>query len=127
MGSWWPSGTVFPPLPVPVILDSLPSGRRRTSDHAGRRLRPERHNPHSIATLRMVLALLLLRQLPHCPLLRFVPRLSVGVEIDFINAGLLRGAWFGVPRLSAQLDLAEFLYRQATPKHRDLLGPAARN
>jgi len=47
--------------------------------------------------------------------LRFVPRLSVGVEIDFINAGLLRGVWFGVPRLSAQLDLAEFLYSQATP------------
>ena len=30
-------------------------------------LRPERHNPHSIATLRIVLARLLLRQLPHCP------------------------------------------------------------
>ena len=56
MGSWWPSGTVFPPLPAPVILDSLPSSRRRTSAHAGRRARPERHNPHSIATLRIVLA-----------------------------------------------------------------------
>jgi hypothetical protein len=47
--------------------------------------------------------------------LRVVSRLSVGVEIDFIHAGLLRGAWFGVPRLSAQLDLAEFLHSQATP------------
>ena len=67
MGSSWPSGTVFPPLPTPVILDSLPSDRHRTSGHAGRRARPERHNPHSIATLRIVLARLLLRQLPHCP------------------------------------------------------------
>jgi len=65
--SWWPSGTVFPPLPAPVILDSLPSGRRRTSARAGRRVRPERHNPHSIATLRIILARLLLRQLPRCP------------------------------------------------------------
>jgi len=41
-GSWWPSGTFFPPLPASVILDSLPPGRRRTSAHAGRRVRPER-------------------------------------------------------------------------------------
>jgi hypothetical protein len=52
------------PLPAPVILDSLPPGRRRTSAHADRRARPEWHNPHSIATLRIVLARLLLRQLP---------------------------------------------------------------
>ena len=80
----------FPPLPAPVILDSLPPGQRRTSVHAarltlGRRRmvslvqdklrissgacgqRPERHNPHSIATLRIVLARLLLRQLHQCP------------------------------------------------------------
>ena len=67
MGSWWPSGIVFPPLPAPVILDSLPPSRRRTSVRVGRRVRPERHNPHSIATLRIILARLLLRQLPHCP------------------------------------------------------------
>ena len=48
-------------------LDSLPPGRRRTSAHAARRARPERHNPRSIATLRIVLARLLLRHLPHCP------------------------------------------------------------
>jgi hypothetical protein len=47
--------------------------------------------------------------------LRAVAWLSVAIEIDFINAGLLGGSWFGVPRLSAQLDLAEFLHRQATP------------
>jgi hypothetical protein len=47
--------------------------------------------------------------------LRILAGLSVGIEIDFINAGLLRGARLGVPRVSAQLDLAEFLYSQATP------------
>jgi SRSO17 transposase len=26
MGSWWPSGTVFPPPPAPAILDSFPQG-----------------------------------------------------------------------------------------------------
>ncbi|MEO8594988.1 MAG: hypothetical protein ABI759_16835, partial [Candidatus Solibacter sp.] len=31
------------------------------------RVRPERRNPHSIATIRIVLARLLLRQLHHCP------------------------------------------------------------
>lgn len=49
------------------------------------------------------------------PFLRIVSGLTVGIEIDFINAGLLFGAWPGVPCASAQLDLAEFLYREATP------------
>ncbi len=53
----------FPPLPVPVILDSPPSGQRRTSGPAGRRARPERHNPHSIATIRPFCAPVI-RQLP---------------------------------------------------------------
>jgi hypothetical protein len=47
--------------------------------------------------------------------LRIIAGLSVAIEIDFIYAGLLRGAWLGVPRVSAQLDLAEFRYSQATP------------
>jgi len=47
--------------------------------------------------------------------LRIIVGLSVGIEIDFINAGLLRGARLGVPRVSAQLDLAEFFHSQATP------------
>jgi hypothetical protein len=47
--------------------------------------------------------------------LRIIAGLSVGVEIDFIDASLPRGAWLGVPRVSAQLDLAEFLHSQATP------------
>jgi len=57
----------FSPSARAVILDSLPPSQRRTSAREGRRARPERHNPHSIATLRIVLARLLLRQLHHCP------------------------------------------------------------
>jgi hypothetical protein len=47
--------------------------------------------------------------------LRVIARLSVAIEIDFINAGLLRGAWLGVPRIRAQLDMVELLHSQATP------------
>jgi len=47
--------------------------------------------------------------------LRIIAGLSVGVEIDFIDASLPRGVWLGVPRVSAQLDLTEFLHSQATP------------
>lgn len=57
----------FSPLPAPVILDSLRPGQRRTSARGDQRVRPERHNPNSIATLRMVLARQLLGQLPQCP------------------------------------------------------------
>jgi len=41
---------------------------------AARRVRPERHNPYSIATLRIELARWLLRQLPHCPFCGSPPR-----------------------------------------------------
>jgi len=67
MGSWLPSGAVFPPQPAPALLDYQPRSRRRTSARAGRRVRPERHNPQSIATLRIAIARHLLEQLPHCP------------------------------------------------------------
>ena len=40
---------------------------RPTSARAGRRVRPERHNPRSIATLRIALSRQLLGQLSHCP------------------------------------------------------------
>ena len=43
------------------------SVKRRSSARADRRVRPERHNPNSIATLRMILARQLLGQLPQCP------------------------------------------------------------
>jgi hypothetical protein len=44
-----------------------------------------------------------------------VSGLSIGIEINFINARLARGAWLGVPCIRAQLDLAEFLHGEATP------------
>ena len=47
--------------------------------------------------------------------MRIIAGLSVGIEIDFINTGPLRGAWLGMPRVIAQLDLAEFLHSEATP------------
>jgi len=43
------------------------SVKRRSSARADRRVRPERHNPNSIATLRMILARQLLGKLPQCP------------------------------------------------------------
>ena len=67
MGSSWRSGTVFPPQHTSAVLDYQPRGYRRTSAHAVRRVRPERHNPQSIATLRIAIARQLLEQLPHCP------------------------------------------------------------
>ena len=39
----------------------------QTSGRAVRRVRPERHNPGSITTLRMILARQLLGRIPHCP------------------------------------------------------------
>jgi hypothetical protein len=57
----------FSPPPAPAMLDYQPRSRRRTSAHEGRRVRPERHNPHSITTLRIALARQLLGQLSHCP------------------------------------------------------------
>jgi hypothetical protein len=48
------------------ILDyQSPNSRLTSSPEA--RIRPERHNPHSIATLRIILARSLLRQLCQCP------------------------------------------------------------
>jgi len=49
------------------------------------------------------------------PFLRIVSGLNVGIEIDFINAGLPFGAWLSLPCVGAQLDLAEFLYIETTP------------
>jgi hypothetical protein len=47
--------------------------------------------------------------------LRIVSGLSVSIEINFINAGLPRGAWLGVPGIRAQLNLTESLHGKATP------------
>jgi len=57
----------FPPQHTSAILDYQPRSCRRTSAREGHRFRPERHNPHSIATLHIEVARQLLQQLPHCP------------------------------------------------------------
>ena len=67
MASWFPSGAVFPPQPAPVILDYAPPHSRKTSGHEVRRIRSERHNPNSIATLRIIVGRYLAGLLPHCP------------------------------------------------------------
>src|SRR6266849_9725260 len=67
MGFWCPSGAFFPPQPTPAMLDYAPPNRHRIFDREARRIRPERHNPHSIATLRIIIARYLVGLLPHCP------------------------------------------------------------
>jgi len=52
---------------LPIAWRLLPPNHRRTSARVGRRVRPERHNPSSIATLRRRIARYLLAQLAHCP------------------------------------------------------------
>jgi hypothetical protein len=47
---------------------------------------------------------------------RVISELSIGIEIDIINAGLPIGAWLCVPCAHPQLDLAEFLHRETTPE-----------
>jgi len=56
----------FSPLPASAMLNYQPRSGRRTSIREGRG-RPERHNPQSIATLRIILARQLIGQLSHCP------------------------------------------------------------
>jgi hypothetical protein len=67
MASSFPSGAVFPPQHALAMLDYAPRHSRKTSGRVDRRIRPERHNPHSIATLRTILGRYLARLLPHCP------------------------------------------------------------
>src|SRR5271169_4419866 len=79
MGSSSPSGAVFPPLPARVDWN-YPSPRSRPSSVLGdRRVRLERHNPWSIATLRQTIARALLRQLSG----------FLFVELPFYNAVVL--------------------------------------
>ncbi len=65
--SWWRNEVVFPPLHAPVDWSYAPRNFRPSSSPAARRTRAERHNPYSIATIRIQLARYLLQQLPCCP------------------------------------------------------------
>ena len=67
MAFWFPSGAVFPPQPASDMLDYAPANHHKAFGRAAHRVRPERHNPHSIATLRIILARYLAGLLPHCP------------------------------------------------------------
>src|SRR5437764_3530466 len=53
MASWWRSEAVFPPQHAPANYSYAPRSFRSTSNRAVRRARAERHNPTSIATLRI--------------------------------------------------------------------------
>src|SRR5216110_2188286 len=57
----------FPPPQAPVDWTYAPRNFRLSSTPAARRVRVERHNPHSIATLRIQIARHLIEQLPSCP------------------------------------------------------------
>ena len=67
MGSALPRGAVFPPLHLSSMLDYPSPDSQKTSNPAEPRIRPERHTPCSIATLRIRIARFLSQQLPCCP------------------------------------------------------------
>ena len=57
----------FPLSPRRPCWTTRRQTRHKASGRAARRIRPERHNPHSIATLRIIIARYLVGLLPHCP------------------------------------------------------------
>ena len=59
--------SLFPPRHESTDYSYPSPSRRGTSARAGRPIRPERHNPSSIATLRRQIGRHILRQLPCCP------------------------------------------------------------
>jgi hypothetical protein len=65
MASWSPSGQHFPPRDG--AGGRTPPAFRPASPHAAARLRPERHNPASIASRRRAIATALVALLPRCP------------------------------------------------------------
>lgn len=58
----------FSPQPTSGILNYASPQYLPTSGRAGQRVRAQRHNPHSIATLRIRIARFLVQHLPCCPL-----------------------------------------------------------
>src|ERR1035441_9135204 len=70
--SWWWSDAFFPPRPTHHRCGSPTSNFAYPACHTVRNpvalpIRTERHNPHSIATLRRQIATHLARSLPRCP------------------------------------------------------------
>ena len=116
MGSWWPSGTVFPPLPAPAILDYQPRNRRRTSARGGAAF-----GPNGIIRTRSL----------HCgsslpancsgsyltvPSAARAGRLIFRIHVHFGDAGLRAGMVGScLPCAFEQLHSAEFLHCDAAP------------
>src|ERR1039458_5390114 len=61
-GPSWRKGAVFLPQPTSAILGYAPPRYLPTSSRGERRARAQRHNPHSIATLRIKIARFLVLQ-----------------------------------------------------------------
>jgi hypothetical protein len=78
MASWSQNAALFPPLAASA---ATASARRPTSGRAALRIRPQRHEATSIASLRIILARLLLRSLPHCP---YCHRLPANPDAPFL-------------------------------------------
>src|SRR5215468_10818500 len=82
----------------------------------GSRIRPERHNPRSITTLRMVLARYLFGGIAQCPFCGVALRLILGIDICLHHASrwarVVRG---GLPGVVHQLYPAQLLENHARP------------
>src|SRR5258708_28835216 len=117
MGSGWPSGTVFPPLPAPAMLDYQPRSRRRTSAREVRRVRPERHNPSSIPTLRIVLAHQLLRQLPQCPFCGARESGSSSASTSTSATQVCGREWLGAVRQAPSCNSTLLSFSRAIQRH----------
>ena len=102
------------------MLDYQPRSCRRTSARAGRRIRPERHNPHSIATLRIVIARQLARAVASLSLLRSQrEQLIFSIHVYIHHAGLWTGmVGRGVPCTLEQFHSRQLLQSNAAPVFR---------
>src|SRR5947209_3162706 len=68
--SWSPRGRLFPPRARPLPSGSKRLGYPQVTSRGALPTRTERHNPHSIATMRARLLVALVSRLPHCPCCR---------------------------------------------------------
>lgn len=87
MDFWFPSGAFFFPQRAPAMLDYAPPNHHKASGREARRIRPERHSPHSIATLIIIVARYLVGLLPQCPCRRIAFRIVLGVHVSVNYAG----------------------------------------
>jgi hypothetical protein len=67
MDSWPPNGRLFPPQDAETREDPKRLSFPPVPNPQAPPLRPERHMPNSIATLRRRLIVALVEHLPHCP------------------------------------------------------------